>query len=98
MRVPGHMHYIYTTYRKKKLHNVTIFLLHAFTAKKYYTNYNIHRKTVQVKHPLFPKGVGLGVCGWRGCCAHRMYSRRPSRTGRRPYLSEPSATALWVRC
>ena len=24
----------YTTYRKKKLHDVTVFLLHAFTAKK----------------------------------------------------------------
>ena len=30
------------TYRKKKLHDVTSFLLHTFTAKKIYRNCNIH--------------------------------------------------------
>ena len=36
-------------YRKKKLHNVTIFLLHAFTAEKKYTTYRkkkLHNVTI----------------------------------------------------
>ena len=39
---------------KKKLHDVTIFLLHAFTAKKNYTNYNIRAATSSFEKKALP--------------------------------------------
>ena len=52
---------------KKKLHDYTVFLLRAFTAKKKnYTNYNIHHTTPQIVPEKPPRGFSgtFGVDFW----------------------------------
>ena len=61
--------------QKAKLHDMTIFLLHAFTAKKFYTNYNIPAKSASpTLSPFYlvaaGGGGGGGVWGRGGHLTH----------------------------